>query len=117
MAKTILQLTVSVGFLLAICIVSVRAVQAQQQADGTVAFLIHVSDVKGRCISGLQLKDFRLFEDGVAQKIASVEEGENFYRITYLPAGNNNEGFRRLKVEVSGGDYRVRHRSGYRPSK
>ena len=48
------------------------------------------------------------------------EDLGNSYTITYYPAPNPNEGFRKIMVEVTsdpGKKYRVRSRPGYRPSR
>ncbi len=48
------------------------------------------------------------------------EEMSNAYTVTYYPAANPNEGFRKLLVEVvndPGKKLRVKYRPGYRPSK
>jgi Ca-activated chloride channel homolog len=46
------------------------------------------------------------------------EDLGNSYTITYYPAANPNEGFRKINVEIMsdvGKKYRVRARPGYRP--
>ncbi len=46
------------------------------------------------------------------------EDLGNSYTVTYYPAANPNEGFRRIQVEITsdvGRKYRVRARPGYRP--
>lgn len=46
------------------------------------------------------------------------EDLGNSYTVTYYPAPNANEGFRRINVEIVsdiGKKYRLRHRPGYRP--
>jgi hypothetical protein len=48
------------------------------------------------------------------------EDMSNSYTVTYYPAANPNEGFRRIRVEIAsdpGKKYRVRCRPGYQPSK
>jgi VWFA-related protein len=48
------------------------------------------------------------------------EDLGNSYTITYYPANNPNEGFRKIAVEITsdpGKKYRVRARPGYRPSR
>ncbi len=48
------------------------------------------------------------------------EDMNNSYTITYYPASNPNEGFRKIMVEIvsdPGKKYRIRSRPGYRPSK
>ncbi len=48
------------------------------------------------------------------------EDMSNSYTITYYPATNPNEGFRKINVEIvsdPGKKYRVHSRPGYRPSK
>jgi hypothetical protein len=43
-----------------------------------------------------------------------------FYTVTYYPAPNPNEGFRKISVEIvsdPGKKYRVQGRPGYRPSR
>jgi VWFA-related protein len=48
------------------------------------------------------------------------EDMNNSYTITYYPAPNPNEGFRKILVEIvsdPGKKYRIRSRPGYRPSK
>jgi hypothetical protein len=48
------------------------------------------------------------------------EDLGNSYTITYYPAPNPNEGFRKIAVEIlndPGKKYRVRTRPGYRPSR
>jgi len=44
----------------------------------------------------------------------------NAYTVTYYPAANPNEGFRKLLVEIvndPGKKLRVKYRPGYRPTK
>jgi hypothetical protein len=46
------------------------------------------------------------------------EDLGNSYTVTYYPAFNPNEGFRKINVEIVpdvGKKYRVRSRPGYRP--
>ena len=48
------------------------------------------------------------------------EDMSNSYTVTYYPAFNPNEGFRRIRVEIAsdpGKKFRVRCRPGYQPSK
>ena len=48
------------------------------------------------------------------------EDMSNSYTVTYYPASNPNEGFRKITVELvndPGKKYRVHHRPGYRPSR
>ena len=48
------------------------------------------------------------------------EEMSNAYTVTYYPATNPNEGFRKLTVEMvnnPGKKMRIKYRPGYRPSK
>jgi VWFA-related protein len=48
------------------------------------------------------------------------EEMSNAYTVTYYPAANPNEGFRKLLVEVvsdPGKKLRIKYRPGYRPTK
>jgi hypothetical protein len=88
-----------------------------QQQDDRVLLSIEVTDNKARYINGLQSKDFRILEDGIVQKIDTFAENENSYNVTYLPAQNANEGFRKIEVQVISdvGQYRVRHKVGYTP--
>jgi hypothetical protein len=46
------------------------------------------------------------------------EDLGNSYTVTYYPASNPNEGFRKIGIEIAsdpGHKYRVRARPGYRP--
>ena len=48
------------------------------------------------------------------------EDLGNEYTVTYYPAANPNEGFRKISVELvndPGKKYRLRHRPGYRPTR
>jgi hypothetical protein len=93
------------------------AAQAQQQ-DERVLLHIEVTDNKGHYINGIQPKDFRILEDSVAEKIDTFAENENSYNISYFPARNPNEGFRKIEVQIVsdvGKEYRVRHKLGYTP--
>jgi Ca-activated chloride channel homolog len=48
------------------------------------------------------------------------EDMSNSYTITYYPAPNSNDGFRKISVEITsdpGKKYRIHSRPGYRPSK
>jgi hypothetical protein len=57
-------------------------------------------------------------EDSVAEKIDTFAENENSYNISYFPARNPNEGFRKIEVQIVsdvGKEYRVRHKLGYTP--
>lgn len=92
--------------------------QAQQQDDGRVLLSIEVTDSKGHYINGLQPKDFRILEDGIVQELRTLAEKENAYNVTYLPAPNPNEGFRKIEIRIVSdvlGKYRVRSKPGYRP--
>jgi hypothetical protein len=92
------------------------AAHAQQQ-DDRVLLSIEVTDSKTHYINGLQSKDFRILEDGITQKIDTFAENENSYNVTYIPAPNANEGFRKIEVQIISdvGKYRVRHKAGYTP--
>ena len=94
----------------------VSPAHAQQQND-PVLFSIEVTDSKGRYINGLQSKDFRILEDGTVQTINTFVENENSYNVSYVPAQNPNEGFRKIEVQIISdiGKYRVRHKVGYTP--
>jgi hypothetical protein len=48
------------------------------------------------------------------------EEMSNAYTVTYYPAANPNEGFRKLSVEIisdPGKKLRLKYRPGYRPTR
>ena len=51
----------------------------------------------------------------------SIRESlENSYIITYYPAPNPNQGFRKIDVQIvsnAGRNFRVRHKAGYRQSR
>ena len=88
-----------------------------QQKDDRVLLDIEVMDNKAHYINGLQSKDFRILEDGIVQTINTFVENENSYNVSYVPAQNPNEGFRKIEVQIISdiGKYRVRHKVGYTP--
>jgi hypothetical protein len=52
------------------------------------------------------------------RELQSRESLENSYNVTYYPAQNPNDGFRKITVEITsdiGRKYRVRTKTGYRP--
>lgn len=51
------------------------------------------------------------------RQLQSRESLENSYYVTYYPAQNPNEGFRKISVEITSdlGKYRVRTKTGFRP--
>jgi len=89
-----------------------------------VKLRVAVTDRHGRHIRGLKPGDFRVLEDGIAQKISAFEDGESnqdqehAYTITYhSDPSNRNEGFRKIIIEIvsdKAKNYRVRTRPGYR---
>lgn len=92
------------------------AARAQQQ-DERVLLNIEVTD-KAHYINGLQPKNFRILEDGIAQKIDTFAEKENSYEVTYFPAQNPNAGFRKIEIQIVSDvskRYRVRSKPGYTP--
>jgi hypothetical protein len=93
------------------------AARAQQQ-DERVLLNIEVTDNKAHYINGLQPKDFRVLDDGIAQKIDTFAQKENSYEVTYFPAQNPNEGFRKIEIQIVSDvskRYRVRSKPGYTP--
>ena len=53
--------------------------------------------------------------NGIAKAInIATEEGANYYALSYTPSNKNHDGaFRRVKVSLAGGKYRLAYRSGY----
>ena len=53
--------------------------------------------------------------NGIAKAIATaVEEGSNYYTLSYSPSNNNYDGkFRRIKVALEDKGYRLHYRQGY----
>lgn len=125
---------------------------AQDVPQPVVVLKVVVADRQGRYIHGLTPSDFRVFEDGILQKISSLlaksdgtrplpdrkaagesskpqsgqetfesirDDLDNAYTINYHPdPSNHNKGFRRITVQIvpdAAGNWRVRHRPGYRP--
>ncbi|HUQ90935.1 MAG TPA: hypothetical protein VM120_04575 [Bryobacteraceae bacterium] len=110
--------------------------------DGKIVVQAVVTDGKARYINGLKASDFRIFEDGILQKISTFSEGNkpavetgrdpldpeartnaagSVYTITYSPdPSNQNEGFRKIRIEIVTDTFkrwRVRARPGYRPER
>jgi hypothetical protein len=113
---TTLGLGPTAGLVAGILFWAAPAAHAQQQ-DERVLLSIEVTDNEAHYINGLQPKDFRILEDGIVQKIDTFAENENSYNVTYFPAQNANEGFRKIEVQIVSdvGKYRVRHKPGYTP--
>ena len=94
-----------------------------QEASKPVQIRAEVTDSRGRNILGLDLRDFRLLENGVIQKVEALnvlpdEAGGPAYLLTYTPAANPNREFRKIEIRiVTDGErrYRVRSSAGYRP--
>ena len=108
--------------------VSAQLLRGQNVSRSPVVVGLTVTDRGGRHIGGLKASDFRVFEDDIPQKIASLAEAPevaddkaaNSYTITYYPdPSNHNEGFRKIRIEIMTDDgkrWRIRHKPGYRPN-
>lgn len=117
-------------YVMAVCLASAVALVAQERP---IVMQVAVTDRYGRYIDGLNSTDFRVFEDGILQKISTFAErsaradsdgrklGGTTYIITYSPdAINQNTGFREIRIELTrdeGNVWRVRHMPGYRPQR
>jgi hypothetical protein len=93
----------------------------QTPAAGTeaISLSVVVSTEDDRAVTGLSLKDFRLFEDQTEQIIESVRANTlaGDYTLTYTPKNSVRDGsFRKVRVETilfSGKRLAVRHAQGY----
>jgi hypothetical protein len=108
---------------LAFAMCSMSSAQPQERR---IVLHITVTDRYAKYVTGLRSTDFRVYEDGILQKITSFEEVNSEkrmsnYTITYIPDPvNENEGFRRIRIDVipdESGQWRVRHMPGYRPER
>jgi hypothetical protein len=109
-------------------VASAQFLRGQSVSRSPVVIGLTVTGRTGGHIGGLQASDFRVFEDDIPQKIASLvevpeaadDQAANSYTITYYPdPSNHNEGFRKIRIEIirdEGKGWRIRHRPGYRPS-
>lgn len=106
-------------------------VRAVAEDEGIPIYVISTSDVSKDAISSGVFRRITGRTGGKAyfaktwqkqvEAFESIREDlGNSYTITYYPAANPNEGFRRIAVEVvsdTGKKYRVRARPGYRPQR
>lgn len=122
---------------------SASRLRSQGATPSAVVLKVAVTDGQGRYIHGLTAGDFRVWEDGIPQKISAFagaikprtlsgpkpdsgqdtfesirHDLDNSYTITYHPdPSNRNEAFRKIKIEIVPDvdrKWRVRHRPGYR---
>src|SRR5271165_2556544 len=106
-------------------------VRAVAEDEGIPIYVISTSEVNRDAISSNVFRRLAQRTGGKAywartwQKQVEAledvrEEMSNAYTVTYYPAANPNEGFRKLLVEVvsdPGKKLRVKYRPGYRPTK
>jgi VWFA-related protein len=106
-------------------------VRAVAEDEGISIYTISTNEVTKDAISSGVLKRIaqrtggKAYWAGTWQKQVEAfesirEDLGNSYTITYYPAPNPNEGFRKIAVEIlndPGKKYRVRTRPGYRPSR
>ena len=94
-----------------------HGILAQQPSGGLVTVLVQVTDQAGRPVADLQLKDFSVLENGVAQELRTFGKGdsEGAYVIGYRPAQNPKAGYRPIEVRVRLPNVRVNARAGYYP--
>ena len=106
-------------------------VRAVAEDEGIPIYVISTSEVNKDPISSSVFRRLASRTGGKAywartwQKQAEAledvrEEMSNAYTVTYYPAANPNEGFRKLLVEIvndPGKKLRVKYRPGYRPTK
>jgi len=106
-------------------------VRAVAEDEGIPIYVISTSDASKDAISSAVFRRISGRTGGKAyfaktwqkqvEAFESIREDlGNSYTVTYYPAANPNEGFRRINVEVIsdvGRKYRVRARPGYRPSR
>jgi len=92
---------------------SVLTLSAQQPDPQTVRVPVQVSRLDREPVTDLKVSDFAIQEDGIQQKVLSVEVTDGQYVLRYTPAPNPNTGFRTIKVRVDIPNVIVRARSGY----
>ena len=104
-------------------------VRAVAEDEGIPIYVISTNDVNKDSISSSVFRRITSKTGGKAywaktwqkqvEAFESIREDlGNSYAVTYYPAANPNEGFRKINVEVTtdtGKKYRVRSRPGYRP--
>lgn len=69
----------------------------------------------GKAVIGLKAEDFAIQEDGIKQKVSSVELSRDQYVVIYAAAPNPNMGYRTITVTVNVPSVIVRARRGYFP--
>lgn len=91
-------------------------VLAQQPAEAIVV-PVQIADREGVPVTDLELKNFRVYENQVAQEIRTFAKGENegTYVLTFVPASNPSTAYRSIEVIVDRPNLRVRSRAGYIP--
>jgi Ca-activated chloride channel family protein len=104
-------------------------VRAVAEDEGIPIYVISTNEVNKDSISSTVFKRITSQTGGKAywaktwqkqvEAFESIREDlGNSYTVTYYPAANQNEGFRKISVELvndAGRKYRVRARPGYRP--
>jgi len=104
-------------------------VRAVAEDEGIPIYVISTNDVNKDPMSSAVFRRISTRTGGKAyfaktwqkqvEAFESIREDlGNSYTITYYPAANPNEGFRKINVEIAsdvGKKYRVRARPGYRP--
>jgi hypothetical protein len=94
--------------------------QTPTTASADVSVSVVVTTRGDRAVTGLTLKDFRVFENGVPQPVVSAKENQlpGDYTITYTPANSARDGaWRRVKVEIANSAaplMTLQHSQGYR---
>ena len=108
--------------ILALCLLMSTPVLAQEPtpANADAVSLSVVVTTGDRAVTGLSLKDFRIFENQVEQTLISVKENKlvGDYTLTYTPKNPAKDStFRQVRVEIVlpfGPRVVVRHSQGYR---
>jgi len=109
-----LTLRLAIKAMLSVLAVTTPTLSAQQPEPQTVKVPVTVvREADGKAVTGLKMDDFAIQEDGVQQKISSVELANDQYVVSYVPAPNSKAGYRRIEVIVDMPGLIVRARAGY----
>lgn len=94
--------------------------QTPTPAGTDVSVSVVITTTGDRAVTGLALKDFRVFENDVEQTVVSAKENQlvGDYTVTYTPGNSAKDGsWRRVRVDIvnrAAPSMTVRHSQGYR---
>jgi hypothetical protein len=93
--------------------------QTPPGATEVIDVSVLVSEPSDRAVTGLAIKDFRVFEDQMLQTITSVKGNKlaGDYTVSYTPQNSVRDGsWRKVRVEIAGllgPRLTIRHSAGY----